>query len=228
MGLNQKSVIVPSQDPRSAAFTCLPAFLAAAALFAGAGVSQAALVTQNVNVTLDASNFDDYNLDVNQDGTPDFTLQTAYSPDPVLTVGFDQFTFPFGGTNAVVIDQFTGDGFPTASLLTPGSVVSASSLFSGTNDQGDLYYYDSIDPTTGNFDGHTGYVGLRFTAAGGTYYGFAQITVDDLNSATPFDLTIGSVTYNNVAGASATVPEPVATASLLGMGLFTLSARRRR
>jgi hypothetical protein len=154
-----------------------------------------------VDVTLAAANLDSYNLDVNLDGTTDFTFEAAYVPDPVLTVGFDQIDFPFGSVNGAVIDTQTNDGFPTTSLLGLGATISSSSLFCQSGDKADLFYYDTIDPQTGNFGGTTGYAGFQFAAADGTHYGFAQISVKDLNDpANPLDLTIGTVSYNSVAG----------------------------
>jgi hypothetical protein len=76
-------------------------------------------------------------------------------PTPVLTVGFDQIEFPFGSTNAVVIDALAGDGFPATSLLKTGSVVGPASLFYGPNGKGDLCYNDTFDPVTGNYGGTT-------------------------------------------------------------------------
>ena len=195
----------------------------------GGGLSTSALgavVTRNVGVTVSATALGSYNLDLDQNGSTDFTFQAAYAPDPVLTVGFDQVEFPFGSINAAVIDTQTGDGFPAASLLQIGATVSSASLFSGPNDQANLYSFDSFDGTSGDYNGRTGYVGLRFAGAGGTYYGYAQVTANSLNtSATPFDLTIGTVGYNNVAGQPVTitataVPEPasLAAAAIAGAG----------
>lgn len=209
-------------------------FTVAASLLAWCQPASAKLVSRDVNVTLNAANLDSYSLDLNLDGTTDFTFQAAYSPDPVLTVGFDQITFPFGSNNGAVIDTATGDGFPPVSLLAIGNTVSAARLFSTSNDTADLYFYDTIDPTTGNFRGRTGYVGLRFAGAGGAiFYGYAQVTVNALNAAVnPFGLTIGRVAYQDVAGQPAQiVPEPsdlalTALGLLGGLGLWRRRATR--
>ena len=203
----------------------------AVVLCAVARPAGAAVVTRAVNVTLDAANLDAYALDLDQNGTTDFTFQAAYAPDPTLTVGFDQIEFPFASGNAAVVDVQTGDGFPAASRLSPGAVVSAASAFSGPNDQANLYSFDTFDPETGNFGGRTGFVGLRFAGAGGaTFFGSAQVTVNDMNAARPDDLTIGTVAYNNVAGQPLTVaavPEPT-TAVVAAIAALAVGRRRRR
>jgi len=193
--------------------------------------SSGAVVTRYIGVTLNAFNGEDYNLDVDGDGTTDFTIQTAYVPDPTLTVGFDQFVFPFGGSNGVVIDTQTNDGFPPVSLLTPGNTISSASLFCLSGDDADLYFDDTIDPITGNFGGNSGDVGFRFTNASGIHYGYVQISVDSLNDPnTPFNLTIGNVSYDNVAGEAIqipSVPEPASMATLGFVGVGGLMSLRR-
>jgi hypothetical protein len=214
----------------------VPIFMALFAALCAFGPSRpalGALVSRYIGVTLNASNLDDYNLDVDQNGTTDFTFQTAYVPDPTLTVGFDQIKFLFGSNNAVVIDTQTGDGFPPTSLLVPGDMISSTSLFSGPDDTADLYYDDTIDPITGNFGGNSGFVGFRFDGAGGIHYGYAQVSVSSLTDPNnPFNLTLGTVVYNDVAGAPvqiSAVPEPAALAALapLGLGLSIFSRRRK-
>jgi hypothetical protein len=196
----------------------------------------ATIITRNIGVTLDAANIDSYNLDVDGNGTIDFTFQAAYVPDPTLPVGFDQITFLFGSDNAAVIDTQTGDGFPPVSLLLPGATVSSASLFSSPIDTGDLYYNDSLDPITGNFAGNTGFVGFRFDGVGGIHYGYVEVTVNSPTDPTnPLDLTLGTLVYNDVANAGlqiTAVPEPgsLGLASLLtvatAMGLEFFSRRK--
>ncbi len=195
--------------------------------------AEASLVTRNVNVTLNAANFESYNLDLDLNGTSDFTFTAAFVPDPVLSVGFDTIDVPRSNSfdNAVVVEKTTGDGFPTASLLTPGATVSDSSTFSFPFDQSNLYYNITIEPPTGNFEGRTGFVGLRFDRGDDILYGFAQITVNPLDDPLdPLGLTIGLVGYNDVAGqAVQVVPEPssLALTCLGGFGVLGLAHRRR-
>ena len=205
--------------------------LAVGAVCGGNQQAKSAVNTRYLGYTVSAANVASYNLDVDQNGTTDFTFQAAYVPDPVLTVGFDQIEFPFGGGNGVVIDTQTNDGFPPTSLLKSGAMISSASLFCLSGDDADLFYDDTLDPTTGNFGGQTGYVGFRFTAADGTHYGYAQVTVKSLNSAVnPLDLTIGTVAYNTTPGQAITissVPEPMSAAIMGAAGVGILLRRRR-
>ena len=193
--------------------------------------ADAALVTRNVGVTLAAATLDTYALDVDGNGSTDFTFETAYVPDPVLTVGFDQIRSAFGSNNGLVIDTQTDDGFPPTSRLAAGQTVSSASLFSTPSDDADLFFTDTLDPNTGNFNGQTGFVGFRFDGTGGVHYGYVQVTVKGLTDATsPLDLTIGRVGYDDVAGtavAAGALPEPAGLATL-GIVVTACVRRRRR
>lgn len=199
------------------------------------GLSQpvlANLVTRSVGVTLNAANIESYDLDLNLDGTTDFTFTAALVLDPVLSVGFNVVDFRFGSSNGVVIDLPTGDGFPAASLLQVGDTVSAANMFSGPNDQGNLFFFTTFDPPSGNFLGQTGYLGLRFDAAGGTEYGFAEVTINSLNTqSNPLGLTIGNVGFNDVPGQSvriSAVPEPSSLLLFGSCALGLLAFQRRK
>jgi hypothetical protein len=115
-------------------------------------------------------------------------------------------------------------------VLVPGYSVSPSSLFTGPNDLADLYYYDTIDPPSGNYGEKTRVVGFRFSAADGTHYGYAQVSVKGLNDlAAPFNLTIGTVAYDNVAGKPVTVtavPEPNSLAMIASVILGLAASLR--
>jgi hypothetical protein len=196
--------------------------------------AQAALVTRVVGATLNAAAIESYDLDVDLNGTIDFTFTAAFVPDPVLSVGFDTVDVPFASTNGVVIDAATLDGLPTASLLAPGAVVSAASLFSfGSNDQGNLFFFIEGETPTGNFAGRTGFLGLRFESAGGIRFGFAEISVNALDAiGDPLGLTIGLVGYEDVpegaAVVPAAVPAPGGMPFLVAGCLGLLAAMRRR
>jgi len=189
-----------------------------------------------VNVTLSAANIDSYDLDLDLNGSTDFTFTAAFVPGPFLSVGFDTLDFAFGSNNAAVIDR-SGDRFPTVSRLKLGDTISGGSTFSGPNDQGNLFFFISTDvlPTTGNFGGQTGFVGLRFDTTGGIKYGYAQVSVKDLGDPnSPLDLTIGTVAFDDVVGqtvlagqAAVAVPEP-ASMAILGIGGFIFAASRWR
>jgi hypothetical protein len=190
------------------------------------------IVFRDLNVTLDASLISDFDLDVDLDGTIDFRFTSAFIPDPTLSVGFNQVKFPFASGNGIVIDAFTGDGFPAASRLSLGNLVSNASLFSSSSDLGNLSFLTTPDPVTGNFEGQTGYLGLKFDRLGGTSFGFAQISVNAANAAVnPFGLTLFNVAYNDTLGEGATisaVPEPSGMLlASLGVGLLAWGRFKR-
>ena len=194
--------------------------------------AHAGLVFRDLNVTLDASLVSQYGLDVDLDGMIDFTFTSAFLPDPTLPVGFNVVDFPFASNNGVVIDALTGDGFPSASRLVIGNVVSSASIFSVPSvDQGNLSFFASMDPPSGNFEGRTGYIGLKFDRLGGTAFGFAEISVNAMDAAVnPLGLTLRSVAFNDTVGEFATitaVPEP-SSITLAGLSLGLLAAFRRR
>ncbi len=198
--------------------------------------AQATVITRNVNVSLNATNLESYDLDVDLDGTNDFKFSATLIPDPLLPVGFDVVDFPFGGNNGVVIDAAVINGFPTASFLNAGDLVSPSNIFSQASfDQANLFSFTAMDPPSGNFEGKTGFIGLRFDGNGGIFYGFAQVSVNARTaSINPLGLTIGTVGYNNVVGQSVQVPEVPEPTSLVvfGMGGFgilsTCFSRKRK
>ena len=201
-------------------------------------VAQAAPVYRHVNATLNALNIEQFALDVNQNGTTDFTFTAAYAPDPFFTVGFDTVDVPFGSSNAFVIDSPTFNGFPTITRLMAGAVVSSASQFSSSGDQGNLFFSTPFDPDSGNFGGQSGYVGLRFVSGvpGTFFYGFAEVSVVGINAASnQLDLSIGTVGYDNLAGQAIQIPfavgAPVSepgSLALLGAGGFGLLLVRRR
>lgn len=79
--------------------------------------AQAAVVTRVINQVItaipDGPN-QIYDLDVNQDGTTDFTFRSIIGlvSDPSFA-SFADIVPPFASINGVVIDAFTGNGFPT-------------------------------------------------------------------------------------------------------------------
>lgn len=197
--------------------------------------ASAMLITRNVNhqvtATPDGPN-QTYDLDVDLDGGTDFTFRSLIGlPEDPAFASFADIVPPFGTVNGVVIDSFTGDGFPTTSRLQPGAVVSSASLFSGNNDLGNLSSQFFPDPPTGNFQNQSGFVGFQFEGPGGTHYGFVQVTVNDLlASQNPLAVTLGTVSYESVAGQPAivtAVPEP-ATTALAALALAALVTRTRR
>ena len=195
----------------------------------GTSTSHAAIVVRNINHTVNAANTESYNLDIDQNGTTDFTFDAAYVPDPAFTVGFDQIDFLFGSNNGAVIDSQTGDGFPPTSLLQTGAIVSSTRLFAQSGDKADLYFNDTFDPATGNFNAKSGYAGLRFDEPDGIHYGYVQLTVQDINAASnQLDLTIGSVGYNTVAGQAVRIPEPISLSLVAGAAALLLGRTRRR
>jgi|GEM_PF-3621411 len=186
---------------------------------------EAAMITRLVNVTLNASNLESYNLDVDLNGTNDFKFTASNLPDPVLPIGSDVVDFPFGGNNGGVIDAFAADRFPNATRLNTGDLVSVANLFSSASfDQANLFSFVGSETPSGNFEGQTGFLGLRFDGSSGPLYGFAEVSVNSRNSSSnPLGLTIGLVGYNDAVGQpaliSAAVPEPT---SLLLLGIGTI------
>lgn len=195
--------------------------------------TQAELILRDVAVSLNALNLEEYNLDVDLNGTTDFTFNASLVPDPTIPVGFNVINFPFASNNGVVIDSVTGDGFPSASYLSLGNLVSDAQLYSFASlDQGNLFFAVGSEPPSGNFLNRSGFIGLRFDRPEGISFGFAEITVNDINAAVnPLGLSIGTVGFNNIAGAPAlisSVPEPTSGLLVLVLTLVGFAFRPPR
>ena len=211
--------------------------VAVATALTASSAAHAAVVTRQVNVTVSAdpnAATNSYNLDVNADGTPDFTFTTVIgdTTDPTFA-SFAQVTTPFASANGEVVDAATADGFPTISLLVAGNTVGPAQAYSSAGDNGNLFEVDAFDPPSGHYNASSGYVGLRFVTGGAVNYGYAYVTVNGLFAPTnPLDLTIGQVGYETVAGQaitlpSAAVPEPVGLA-VVATAALGLRRRSRR
>ncbi len=170
----------------------------------GSRLAEGETVTRVIpNAQLNAQDSDEYTLDVDSDGKIDFTLQTFFSNDTALLLGFDQTIVSFGSPNGLVLRAPATDGFPSASLLTPGDIVGPSNIFTaGSNDTVNFFSSDPFQGATGEFGGKRGSFGFRFDSGATFRYGFADISVNDLNSSAPFNLPLLSVSYLNQADRS--------------------------
>ena len=190
---------------------------------------QGALITRSLaNTTLNAKNSGEFALDVDLDGKVDFNFQALFTNDPAILLGFAQTKFPFGSSNGVVISALSNDGFPSASLLVTGNLVGPSSLFSNSIDTANLYSSDPFIGASGNFGGSRGALGLRFESGGTIKYGFADISVNNINSSSPFDVTLNSVSFESVGGQAAIVAVPEPSSTLLVGIVLLLSLRKLR
>jgi hypothetical protein len=162
-------------------------------------------------------------LDVNNDGVPDFILFTPDGlainltplnnsailavPEPPSELGALIYAFPSGATISASIDPlliwFDRDSSGGSATIVAGSTI------------GSLGY----------FQGHTdAYAGVRIEAAGNFYYGWLPIQNLGLNIGQISDWAYESGPNTTIfAGA---VPEP-ATWTLVGLGLVAWFCRRK-
>ena len=121
----------------------------------------------------------------------------------------------------VVVGPSLGAGYKFGSASQSDRWVASSRKIAGT--------------ANGFSSGVPGYIGFKFTDAGGSnlYYGWAEITIDAPNTA----YTINEWAYNSTAGGSisvgdtgvSAVPEPSALSlALIGLGAGGVLAWRRR
>ena len=152
------------------------------------------------------------NWDVDGDGTNDFSLFVAGAGSlSYLYLGFAN------ADNAVV-----GPGF---GKLDAGFTVGSTADFNrggagrlGIVGVGGFLAGDALDGGWGSID-ETGYIGFQFDIAGGTHYGWAEVTTDNEQAI------INQAWYENVAGASINVAAvPEVSQFSLGLGALAMGA----
>lgn len=194
---NQNSTLAKRSSVVAGAFACTlaPAFVDDA---------HAALITQDINKTLDKSSF---KLDLDQDGKFDFQIRDKGNSAEISKQGLGKvFQDINNGPDAHV---FSAGGEVDGTV---GSESSFARLYSGSSGP-----FGTI--------GATGFVGLSLEKNGSTHYGWVEITRGST--------IVGQAGFQNTAGAAApipsAVPEPaISSLALLASGAAGLVGLRRR
>lgn len=164
-----------------------------AAIMATAAASGQIVFTDIDDVTIDAVTGGNIDIDLNQDGAPDYNLQMS------VVANGTSFTISPDATNNtngafVGISSF---GFEYPSLLAEGDLIDSSSPTTTPGVRGDLNFYGCAYSNS-QFCGDVtdGYVGLIFDFAGATHFGW--LLLDSSVPASPNGNT-GTVTIRSYA-----------------------------
>lgn len=134
---------------------------------------------------------DNYLMDLNTDGTPDFYLYMATNSDPAVFM-FISPIIPYGSVNASTGSSGTYR-YPFA--LEAGEMIADGENWISAPYQtmASNYFFSG---TYGNwFDVSDGYLGLRINDGGNTYYGWARLDA----SADGMIFTLKDMVYNSIA-----------------------------
>ena len=160
-----------------------------------------------------------YNLDVNHDGTPEYTFTRNSSP-----ISFENDLNTYG--NSVVGTVVPGGPKPGtyAQLLHSGDLIDGSQNFVGGSSV--ILSGSFLGSTYGDFYNNMGFAGLRFSLPGesGVHYGWAELNDSGGNLTL---VAFGYETTQNV-GIIAHAPEPGTLALLAAGAVGVLSMRRRQ
>jgi hypothetical protein len=181
----------------------------------GVGPAAASEIIVPINTLLGS-----YNLDVNHDGTPEYTFTRNSSP-----FGFENDLNTYG--NQVVGVVVPGGPKPGtyAQLLHSGELIDGSQSFVGGPSV--ILSGNFFGSTYGDFYNNSGFAGLRFSLPGesGVHYGWAEL--NDSGG----DLTLVAFGYETDQDVGVTTPsvapEP-GTLALLAAGAVGVVAMRRR
>jgi hypothetical protein len=140
------------------------------------------------------SNGGSYDLDLNNDGTFDFTFTETISPGGSSSSAYNKVGVTPLNSNMVAGSTAGNYVYPFA-MNNGDSIQSSISWNVGTNQSMGSYWGASY--TYGNWPGvNNKYVGLKLDVAGTIYYGWARLDVDALSTS----FVIKDYAYMNVAG----------------------------
>ena len=175
--------------------------------------------TQKISITGSDSNWDDLAIDLKiWDNSKKLNTKATTSPSGngshVQTTGIDG-----------MISRYATDSIISAALNYNTKPID---FFSHEIS----YSYEFVSGySTGNFQNETGYIGLQLQTDTGTYFGWAQVTVENYNNKDS-RLTVHDWAYNSTSdqeirtGQSSVIPEPTALSMLTACSGGLLFLRR--
>lgn len=156
---------------------------------------QAAEVVINVDPDVTLTPGQDFDIDFNQDSTPEFQVDSVNYGAPGVILR--EFGDPVEG----VIGYISPYGFRYPSALAPGTTIGPSDAFLTNN----LIYvgYGGYGQFQGNNDN---IIGVRFSLGGDTYYGWILLDV----AAGSTSVTVRAYGYDDSPGTATNTPSPTA------------------
>ena len=128
--------------------------------------------------------------------------------------------------NLFITGVVQSSGTGAASRKAAGDVIDSSSVFAAIGGPG-----AAVPPMAPEFSGQSGFLGLRLSdASAHTYFGYFQLTMDDILLIDPAGIHVDYFVFNDTVGEAISVnavPVPAA-AWLLGSALGMLGVMRRK
>ena len=185
-------------------YACLPigmAFIVTAMLFSASANAQIVYTDVNPDTIMSCPNNPcnkSYSLDLNNDGTVDFTLRTVYN---ILTCSGQNFI----STKSVSILSQSGN-LAASNMLFANSSIGSSLSFSTNSVTLRSIVTGSIGPGCTGSLGTTGswintsdyYLGLQFALGSNTYYGWVRLNVVVASSSSTVSCTVKDYAYNTI------------------------------
>ncbi|MBK9732801.1 MAG: hypothetical protein IPO83_16235 [Chitinophagaceae bacterium] len=162
----------------------------------------------------DVTNASSYSLDLNNDGTFDYSVAKTSSSTCCKTCYWN------GNSSSVTLNLLNGNsvvilnGYPAA--LDSGTIISASNTWSSSG--GFLLHYyaqtiysqGSCHPISVSYSGNWSsmkYLGLKLIVGANTYYGWTRLTVSSSTSFTVHDYTFNTVANQSILAGQTCPPQ---------------------